>query len=224
MVAYIVGKIEMDMKLLITFLALALTCINAHAVEVWKLKKETGSIKIYTADLDRSDFKSVKVECTVKGTFSQVVAALFDINRHPEWVFNCKSAKLLRTVGGNEMIYYSEVDVPWPATNRDFIAHLKAQQIAPNVVTIESHAEPVYIPEQGGLVRVKQSKAEWRMTAIGNNTIKIDYVVQFDPSGSVPAWLTNMFVTKGPMETFEKLQGRVSMQVYKNARFDFIKD
>jgi hypothetical protein len=62
------------------------------------------------------------------------------------------------------------------------------------------------------------------MTAIGNNTIKIDYVVQFDPSGSVPAWLTNMFVTKGPMETFEKLQGRVSMQVYKNARFDFIKD
>lgn len=212
------------MKLTMTFLALALTFINAQAIDLWKLKKESGSVKVYTANVEQSDFKSVKVECTVHGTFSQVVAALFDVNRHHEWVFNCKSAKLLKTVGANELIYYSEMEVPWPATNRDLIAHLKVQQTAPNVVTIESHSEPVYIPEQGGLVRVKLSKAQWKLTAMGNNTIRIDYVVQFDPSGAVPAWLTNMFVTKGPMETFEKLQSRINLPSYRSTRFDFIKE
>lgn len=205
-------------------LAALLYAMAGFAGENWKLKKTTPTMKIYTGSVENSDFKSVKVETVLKGNLSQVVAVLFDISNHPQWVFNTKSTKLLKRVSDNEIIYYSEMNVPWPAENRDLVAHLHAEQKGPGVVAIESHGEPVYVPEKDGIVRVKSSKAHWTLTAVGDDKVKIDYVVSFDPSGSVPAWLTNMFVTKGPAETFEKLQSRISLPAYKNVRFAFIKE
>jgi len=212
----------MCMKKIIAF---SFLCLIVHACEAteWKLKKETRTMKIFTTNEDNSSYKSVKVECTVNAKFAQVIAALFDLDRQHEWVYNNKSSKLLKHVSDNELIYYSEVNVPWPCTNRDFIAHLKVTQPAPDVVNIESHSEPNYLPEKDGLVRVKSSSSHWVLTAIGNNQLKIEYTIQFDPSGSVPAWLTNAFVTKGPYETFDKLQDRINMSAYQNATFSFIK-
>jgi hypothetical protein len=59
---------------------------------------------------------------------------------------------------------------------------------------------------------------------MGKELLKIVYTVEFDPSGAVPAWLTNMFVTKGPLQTFQKLRLAVSRPAYANATVDFIKE
>ncbi len=203
---------------------LALAAFYTGLAQDWQLKKTGKNLEVFTADVAHSAYKSVKVVCTVQATFSQVVAVLFDLDRQKDWVFNDKSSTLLKQVKENEMIYYSEVSVPWPGNNRDFIAHLTVTQLSPSVVTIDSHAEPDYIPERAGLVRITSSTSKWTMTAMGNNQIKINYVIQFDPGGSVPAWVINMFVTKGPYETFSKLQQRVAMPAYSNAHYDFIKE
>lgn len=196
----------------------------ANASAEWKLKKENDHLKVFTAAQEQSANKSIRVECTVKGKFSQVVAALFDMDRQKEWVFNNKSSKLLKRIKENEIIYYSEINVPWPCDNRDFISHLTITQPSPKSVVITSRAEPDFIPEKDGIVRIKNSSATWTMTSLGNNQIRIEYIIQFDPSGYVPAWLTNLFVVKGPYETFDRLQQRMNMSAYKNAHFDFIKE
>jgi hypothetical protein len=36
-------------------------------------------------------------------------------------------------------------------------------------------------------------------------TIHINYEVEVDPGGSIPGWIANMFVDKGPFETFSNL-------------------
>jgi hypothetical protein len=210
------------MKTCLIFLSL-FASVHCLASPDWKLKKQNDRLKVYTASVENSTYKAVRVECTVNGTFSQIISVLFDTEKQKDWVFNTKYSKLLKKQG-NELIYYSEVTVPWPCTNRDFIAHLSITQPAPDLVKIVSHAEPTIVPEKKGIVRIKSSKAEWTMKALSNNQVKIDYVVQFDPAGSVPSWLTNMFVIKGPYETFEKLQGRINMPEYKNAHFDFVKE
>ncbi len=212
------------MKKVILLVFLSLLFINAEAVPDWKLKKETSTLKIFTATINNSDYKAVKVECTVTGNFSQVIAALFDIDRQQEWVYSDKHSKLLKKVSNSELIYYSEVSVPWPATNRDFISHLTVTQPSINIVNIESHAEANFIPEKDGIVRIKNSTSHWTISSLGNNQLRIDYTIQFEPGGSVPVWLTNMFITKGPFETFDKLQERVKMPAYRNASFDFIKN
>jgi hypothetical protein len=40
-----------------------------------------------------------------------------------------------------------------------------------------------------------------------SNSISIVYILEADPGGSVPAWMVNMFIDKGPFESFKKLSG-----------------
>ena len=40
----------------------------------------------------------------------------------------------------------------------------------------------------------------------GQQAMHIEYEVQVDPKGSIPAWVVNMFSTKGCFSTFKKLK------------------
>lgn len=209
----------------IALLLLVIVCSKASAQEEWHLKKDEDGIQVYTANTANSNFKSIKVVCTVKaGTFGQLVTFLMDVSAQHDWVYNNKSTELIKKISSSEMIFYSEVSVPWPCTNRDYISHITINQPTPQLVTIDAHSEPDLLPEKAGKVRVRVSKAHWDVTKVGNDALKIVYTVTFDPAGAVPAWLTNMFVTKGPMETFEKLRAGVSKPPYANAHVDFIRE
>lgn len=124
----------------------------------------------------------------------------------------------------NEFIFYSQVNVPWPCTDRDYIAHITVNQPSPELVTIDSRSEPDMVPVKNGKVRVRKSAAHWDVTSLGKDLVKVVYTVSFDPAGSVPAWLANMFVIKGPFQTFQKLRDKVGLPAYRNVHFDFIKD
>jgi len=203
-----------------------LCCLTgaAQAQDNWQLKKEEEGILVYTGSSPNSDFKSIKVECTVKAKTTQLVAFLLDLDAQRDWVYNNKNTSLIKKIDANEMIFYSEVSVPWPCTNRDYISHITITQPNPKLVTIDAHAEPGLLPAKEGKVRVKDSKAHWEVTRAGSDLLKIVYTVQFDPSGAIPAWLTNMFVTKGPLLTFRKLREVVARPVYANASVPFIKE
>jgi hypothetical protein len=43
------------------------------------------------------------------------------------------------------------------------------------------------------------------VAAAGHDQISITYQLQVDPDGSLPAWIVNLFVSKGPYETFRNL-------------------
>ncbi len=210
-------------KLIITLL-LSLISIGVCAQAKWELKKDEDGIKVFTSVCDNSCFKAIKVECTLTATQSQLVAFLLDVEKQPEWIYNNKSTRFIKKYKDNDQVFYSEVNVPWPCSNRDYISHFLINQVSPTQMSIDSHAEPDFLPQKKGLVRVKSSVAHWEVTTLSNSLLKVIYTVQFDPGGSVPAWLTNMFVTKGPFHTFEKLRAGVKNTAYQGAHFDFIKE
>ena len=203
-----------------TTILLLLISLHTYATD-WTLKKENNHLKIFTAAVENSDYKSLKVECTVAATSAQVIAAFFDFPRHPQWVFNSKSAHLIKAINDSDFIYYSELSLPWPYSNRDVVTHVKISRQSSGVINIDSYSEPAYIPEKAGVVRIKTSTSHLVLTSSGNTT-KIDYILQFNPGGDLPAWLTNMFVTKGPYETFNKLPGQLKLPDYQNAHYAFL--
>ena len=205
-------------------LVLLAACLPASAQDDWHLKRDEDGIRVFTRNDDSSSYKCIKVECTVKATPSQLVALLMDMNKQPDWVYGSKSAEVLKAVKSNEFIFHSEVDVPWPCSDRDYIAHITINQASPQLLTIDSHSEPDLLPAKDGVVRVRKSRAHWDVTIVEKDLLKIVYTVSFDPAGVVPAWLTNMFVTKGPFQTFQKLKDKVGLAAYQNAHYDFIKE
>jgi len=196
-----------------------------RAQEGWRLKTDRDGIAVYTRLFPESKFKAIKVDVEVDATLTQLVAIILDVNTGADWVYSTKSSVLLKQVSPSELYYYSEVSIPWPASNRDFIAQLKAvQDPHTKVVTIYGPVFPDYLPEKKDIVRVRHSEGKWVITPVGSHRVKVEYTLRADPGGDLPAWLVNMFVTKGPYESFKKLKEQLKKPVYVNAKLPFITD
>ncbi|HWK03407.1 MAG TPA: START domain-containing protein [Puia sp.] len=214
---------------IVFLLALVLSVLFGRAPiygqENWKLKSDRDGIAIFLRSLPDSKFKAVKVECELAASLSQLVAVILDVNTGDQWVYSTKSSVLLKQVSPSELYYYSEVNIPWPASNRDFIAHLTAvQDPHSKVVTIYGPTVPYYVPVKNDIVRITQSEGKWVITPVGLHKIKVEYTLRVDPGGNIPAWLINLFAAKGPYESFKNLRGHLQKPAYANVHLPFIID
>ncbi len=197
----------------------------ANAQNNWVLKADKDGIKVYTRPMPGSKVKAIKVECTLQAGLSQLAYIIMDINSCKQWVYSTKSCGLLKQVSPHELFYYSEVDVPWPVSNRDFVAHLTASQNPVNrTVTIDAENVPGFTPQKPNVVRIVQSVGKWLLTPAGGHLVNVEYTLFADPGGSVPAWLINLFITKGPMESFKKLKEHLAQPFNAHVHLPLIKD
>ena len=190
----------------------------------WDLKHELEGIKVYTRAVENSDIKAVKVECTIEATLSQLTAVLLDIPASNEWIYATKFCRVQKNISPQELIYHSEIDVPWPARNRDFIVRVKLEQDSiTRTLTVDGENLPNYLKEQEDVVRIMHTESNWTVTP-RNKYLDIVFTLHVHPGGSIPAWLINLFATRGPLETFRNLRSQVNKPEYKEASLPFLVD
>jgi uncharacterized membrane protein len=195
------------------------------AQTAWKLTSNKDNIEIYTGTMTDSKVNAIKVECTFQAKPTQIVAVIMDVESAPNWIFHTKSAKLLKRVSPSELYYYSEVSVPWPAENRDFVAHLTVtQHPKTGIVSIDGPAVSGMVPPKKGVVRINNSKGKWIITSTTNGQCHVEYTLHADPGGAIPVWLVNMFATEGPFQIFKQLRLQLEKREYKTAQPAYIKD
>lgn len=209
--------------LVIIFFSFLLPSLRAQ--DSWKLNTDKEGIKIYTAAVSYSKVKAIKVVAMLHTSLSQLVAVLMDVNAGSQWVYHTKSSSLVKQISPSELYYYSEISLPWPCENRDFVAHLSvSQDAATKVVTIDGPAVPGFVSVKQGIVRVSHSKGKWILSPEGNGQVKVDYTLQVDPGGAIPAWLVNMFAAEGPLESFRKLKVQLKKPAYLDAKLSYIRN
>jgi ribosome-associated toxin RatA of RatAB toxin-antitoxin module len=215
--------IQSTNKVFFIFLLLVLKMNPVSAQNNWKLSTDKEGIKIYTSTVTDSKIKAIKVECDLNATPSQLVALVMDVNTAPDWVYHIKSAKLVKQISPAELYYYSEVSLPWPAKNRDFVAHLTVSQNPDTkIVTIDGPAVPGFVPIKRGIVRIDNSIGKWIITPLGPDQLHVEYSIHVDPGGALPAWLVNIFATDAPLQIFRTLKTQLQKPAYKNTTLAFV--
>ncbi|HXB95523.1 MAG TPA: START domain-containing protein, partial [Puia sp.] len=206
-----------------TILLLSGVWFGGNGQDDWALKNDKDGIKVYTRTFPDSKFKAIRVELELETTLSRMVAVLLDVNSGADWIYGTKSSVLLKKVSPTELYYYSEVNIPWPFDNRDFIARLRVtQDSVTKVVTIDGPTVADYLPPKKDIVRVTQSEGKWVITPVGKDHVRIEYTLRTDPGGDIPAWLFNLFVTKGPTESFGNLKEQLKKPTYAQVHLPFI--
>jgi START domain len=210
---------------IVSLLFVVLFSLPGFGQSPWKLHSDRDGIQVYTQDVTGSPFKALKAVCTVETSLSRLAAVLLDVKNTKDWVYATKECKLLKQTSPSELYYYSELSLPWPASNRDFIIRISiAQDPASKVVMVTAENKPDYIPGKKSIVRIRESAAYWQITPLAGGMVKVEYTMQVDPAGMLPAWLVNMFVAKGPTQTFIQLRKQVKKPFYNNIQLGFIKD
>ena len=119
----------------------------AYSQTNWKLSKNKDGIQVYQRDSKNSDFKNIKVECTLPGNFDKLIAIINNVNNYKSWVYNNKTASLLKRINAYEFYYYTEAYLPWPLDNRDAVMHTRiTKDSLDRFVSNNSMAAPNYSP------------------------------------------------------------------------------
>ena len=190
----------------ILFFSFSFLSIPAFSQYNWKLTKSSGGIFVYQSPISNSDYKSIKVECTLDGNYDKLLSVITNVNHYKDWVYNNKTTELLKTTSPSEFYYYSETSLPWPMSNRDVVMHTTISRDSHDgFLKISSVNHSGLVSEKSGKVRVLYSSTSWYVTTPSPGTIHIVYTFAADPGGNIPAWLVNSFADKGPFESFKKL-------------------
>ncbi len=199
----------MNAKITIVFVLIQLfhlSFFSASAQTKWELAKESNNIKVYTSKDETSKFKSIKVEAVLSGTLDKLVYLLTTASSNKDWIYNTKESYTLKRINAFESLSYTETEVPWPASNRDIPLNLRLDLDSKNNrLHVTAKGVPNAIPAKKGIVRIPYFNSTWDVLFDGNNKLMITYFLELDPGGMVPAWINNLFVAKGPYETFNKL-------------------
>jgi hypothetical protein len=182
-----------------------------NAQNNWTLQKEKDGIKISSRHSTASSFNDIRVELDLPGNMEQLATILQDVNKYKEWSYATKKSVLVKKVGPGKLIYYTEIEVPWPATNRYFYANfeLKSDPVTQTMQVVAINL-PDYEPATRDLIKVPFTRGVWNITMKSKSSIHVDYTLELNPGGTLPAWVLNLFSTKGPLETFENIKRKMA--------------
>lgn len=214
-------------RLPVLFLAVLLMfqASTGIASERWTLAKQENGISVYLRRQPASALKAFKGVVTIPTTLGSLVALLEDTSNYPAWLFNCTSAKTIRTIGKQQSWNYVVSDMPWPVADRDSVTHATlTQDPSTRQVRVKLQSAPTSVAKRPGLVRIERMHGYWLMTPKPGNQVEIVYEMVIDPGGSLPKWLVNTMVVDLPFYTLANLRERVKQPRYRNAKRDHIMD
>ncbi len=184
----------------------------------WNLSKESDNIKVYTRILNGEKFKELKIVTSYNTTLNAIMAAFDDTDGHKDWVYKTSESYSVETVDKNTLIYYVNSDLPFPLTNRDIVIKYKwTQDSITKTITTESVGITGKVKQKGSNIRVVDFYSNYILTPRGDGWIDIYYYARMDPAGSLPAWMVNLAVTKGPVKTMKQL-----FKIIESGRYDNI--
>ena len=201
------------MKIILTICLSVFFSISQN--DGWKLVKEVEEIKVYTRKVDGSQYKQIRMISKIKAPLSEIVYALEDVNYHPEWAYETEGTKMLTKRSPSNFDYYAKMNLPFPFNDRDVaITYNRDQNTKSKIVTINAKASPKLVKEEGKYVRIKDFESSYTLTPLEEGWVEVDYFMAADPAGKLPAWVVNLFTTKGPIETMKALKKLMDSDYY----------
>lgn len=196
----------------LALLALALPLSGqAHAGSGWTHVTTEDGIQVSMRDVPGRGFPTFRGRGVVQVHIFQVVAVISDVGRHPEWMYRCSKAKLLRKVDEMTRIIYGRTDAPWPVADRDAVFHSKAL-VNPGKREVLLRFRAVKSERMGevkGVVRMQSLRGHYRLRALDTQRTYVEYQVDADPGGMIPTWLAKIATKRLPLYTIQNLRKQV---------------
>jgi len=187
-------------------MVLCISVMQLKSQDEWTLKRDEDGIKVFTAPNGSSGFKKIKVEASFPGSIEKLKAILLDVAHNKDWVYHTRESRLVEKISDNELLYYAQTSLPWPFSNRDIVIRMRFQPDSSGKnMLVTQVGEPNITAVNNGIVRISELNATWEVKEDPANHVNITYYLNVNPAGSISSGVSNMFVTKGPFNTFSNL-------------------
>ncbi|MCX6283323.1 MAG: hypothetical protein NTW31_03680 [Bacteroidetes bacterium] len=191
-------------------MSLFLFCSHCLPAQSWYFIKEKNGIKIYTRIPEYSSFKCFKGETILHASMKEIGMYIGNVKNFNWWDKNIRDLKVLESDSDKHVKYYFIYDVTWPLNDRDICVDVVISiDSVSGVKVVYAKPLPGVVPEQEGIVRIKNYWQKWTLTPIDKNSVHAILEGFVDPAGSVPAWLYNMVIVETPLKVMGGIKQKV---------------
>lgn len=143
----------------------------------------------------------------VSGNVLQVLALLLDVDAVPDWAYGINEAKLVKRIDARSELVYVYSDVTWPVRDRDMVVLREIEVLKPGEeFRIRLRCKPDARPERRGVVRVKSCLSTLHIRKAGPAHTDVDYVMNLDPGGALPDWVSGWVTKHVPFKTLVAIE------------------
>lgn len=182
----------------------------------WEMVKETSEMQVYVRKAEDSKLKEVKINSSISCPMSELVMALEDVESHKDWVKSTIDSKYVEKTDAANFYYYISTDMPYPVKDRDVvIKYNRSQDPNSKVVTNSYKGVADKMEPQKKFIRIPFFEAGYTLVPSAGGKIDLEYLFKVDVGGTMPTWIVNMALTKGPVDTIESLFELIRSGHYK---------
>ena len=174
-------------KMLLLALLLVPALALAGGSSSWSLVQSgKDDVDIYKRQLSGDKEPEIKGIGSLPATPDQVLALITDIPKYAKLLHGISKAEVLKT-GTNEVYVYFQCDFPWPASDRDYVAHYTWEKKGDGYLVsfVDANYWRPDVPR--GMVRIETVRGSWLLepNADGTST-KATYIFLAEYGGSLP--------------------------------------
>lgn len=185
---------------------------QAEGSEGFQQVREDEGITTWVSDRSGRVLSAVRACVTIHASVWDVLAVLEDVDRACEWTAHCAQMRRVRTVSEHEMLVYARMKAPWPVQDRDVVTRVSVSYGA--LGELRASIENVEVPEVptvADVVRMPMMRAHYKFRVLDENRVEVEYQLEVDPGGSLPAWLKRLVSKNLAHDTLGRLRARTGV-------------
>ena len=186
---------------------------SASAQEVsegWRLIGKDQGVLVSARQLPGESHPTFRGQATIAGSVLHVLAVVLDSRNTVKWLKGASGMEILREGDGRSQVVMMLTDLPWPIRDRDTIMKRTVEVLSPaSEFRVRYLCAPRERAEQRGKVRVQQCDSSFSLRAVQPGKTYVDYQVDLDPGGGLPAWSVRWMEKRIAVDTLSRLAERV---------------
>lgn len=189
----------------------------AAAQENWKQVALEKGVHVYVQPDDSRDLPIFRGVLVIHADILHLLAILTDVDKACDWNARCISARTLERRSQTDVTFYNRLDGMWPVNDRDGIYDARATILdggAKVVASFKARPWP-QIKVPSGTVRFTRLHGAYVLTRLGPTRTRVDYRIDADPGGWVPAWAVRYGSKWVPVGTLSGLRAQARRTVGK---------
>lgn len=177
-----------------------------------QLAKERTGINTFVRQVPNHTLHAFKGTTEVPHPVHHLLAVMADIQRMPDWVFQCHTAALLPQFGDDAA--YVHIKGIWPVSDRDAVTRTQLVRAANGALILHTRqATDIDYPTDA--VRIPLIDNRFIFEPLADGWTRIIFETQVDPGGKIPGWLANLVATRAPVVTLEGLHRMLQEPQYQ---------
>lgn len=187
----------------------------SDAATEWRLIKESAGIRVYERKVPGTAMKEFVGVTVVDAKMEILGEVLRDVPSYPEWITDCRLARVEKHYDRNTMVIYMVLEPPI-IEERDILLKNSTVYDWDNgrAVVAFSVSGEVPVPVEKGRVRIPLMEGAFEMEYLGRDRTKLIYRLRVDPAGSIPKGVAYAVMSAYPYATLRDMKKMAGRKVY----------